>query len=114
MEIVQECYGLGLRRVGRPIYQKPYPYWIDKNYELPRRKTSMTPFFVVDSSSTNNALLGRDWIHTNWCIPSSLYQCLILWNGGHDEMVQADKRPFVESSNAMEAWYYDDNIELIK
>ncbi|OMO78281.1 Retrotransposon gag protein [Corchorus capsularis] len=32
-------------------------------------KTSISTFCVVDSPSTYNALLGRDWIHSNWCVP---------------------------------------------
>lgn len=39
-----------------------------------------TAFFVVDTAAAYNALLGRDWIHSNYCIPSSLHQFLVLWN----------------------------------
>ncbi|CAL8167852.1 unnamed protein product [Prunus armeniaca] len=32
-------------------------------------------FFVVDTTSTTyNALLGRDWIHQSLCVPSTLHQ----------------------------------------
>ncbi|KAM2302596.1 hypothetical protein ACFX1S_033381 [Malus domestica] len=41
-------------------------------------RTYMTAFFVVDSKTEYNALLGRDWIHQTSCIPSSLYQVLIF------------------------------------
>lgn len=44
-------------------------------------KTSVTAFFVVSSTAHYQALLGRDWIHANECIPSSLHQFLIMWNG---------------------------------
>ena len=33
----------------------------------------MTAFFVIDSNAKYNALLDRDWIHTNKCVPSSLH-----------------------------------------
>jgi hypothetical protein len=36
-------------------------------------KTVLTSFFIVNSKSTYNVLLGRDWIHTNYCIPP---QCI--------------------------------------
>jgi hypothetical protein len=36
-------------------------------------------------------LLGRDWIHTNECVPSTLHQCVIQWIGDEVEVVQADK-----------------------
>jgi hypothetical protein len=53
-------------------------------------KTVSTSFFVVNSKSTYNVLLGRDWIHTNCCIPSTMHQCLIQWDGDKVEVVQAD------------------------
>ena len=36
-------------------------------------RRSLTAFFVVESSASYNALLGRDWIHANWCVLSSLH-----------------------------------------
>ncbi|GLT89506.1 hypothetical protein SLE2022_074840 [Rubroshorea leprosula] len=36
-------------------------------------RTLMSAFFVVDTVATYNALLGRDWIHSSWCVPSSLH-----------------------------------------
>ena len=38
----------------------------------------MTTFFVIDSNAKYNALLGRDWIHTNKCVPSSLHQKIMM------------------------------------
>src|SRR3954470_9599966 len=54
------------------------------------RKTIPTSFFIVDSKSTYTVLLGRDWIHANCCIPSTMHQCLIQWDGDEVEVVQAD------------------------
>jgi hypothetical protein len=54
------------------------------------RKTIPTSFFIVDSKSTYAVLLGRDWIHANCCIPSTMHQCLIQWDGDEVEVVQAD------------------------
>jgi hypothetical protein len=42
-----------------------------------KNKTVPTSFFIINSKSTYNVLLGRDWIHTNCCIPSIMHQCLI-------------------------------------
>nr|CAD1834648.1 unnamed protein product [Ananas comosus var. bracteatus] len=36
-------------------------------------KTLRTGFFVVDAESHYNLLLGRDWIHANECVPSTLH-----------------------------------------
>jgi hypothetical protein len=40
-------------------------------------KTVLTSFFIVSSKSMYTVLLGRDWIHANYCIPSTMHQCLI-------------------------------------
>jgi hypothetical protein len=40
-------------------------------------KTVLTSFFIVSSKSTYIVLLERDWIHANYCIPSTMHQCLI-------------------------------------
>ena len=73
----------------------------------------MTEFFVVESKSYYNALLGRDWIHASLCVPSSLHQVLLFWNNEEVEVVKADNRPFMVTANAVEARYYDDDIGLI-
>jgi hypothetical protein len=53
-------------------------------------KTVPTSFFIVNSKSTYTVLLGRDWIHANCCIPSTMHQCLIQWDGDEVEVVDAD------------------------
>jgi hypothetical protein len=40
-------------------------------------KTVPTSFFIVSIRSTYTVPLGRDWIHDNCCIPSTMHQCLI-------------------------------------
>jgi hypothetical protein len=50
-----------------------------------------TTFLVVDVKGCYNVLLGRDWIHTNDCVPSTLHQCIIQWIGDEVEMVQANE-----------------------
>ncbi|PVH32064.1 hypothetical protein PAHAL_9G304600 [Panicum hallii] len=74
-------------------------------------KTVLTSFFIVNSKSTYNVLLGRDWIHTNCCIPSTMHQCLIQWDGDEVEVVHADDS--IEISHAaMSIWDTEDQ-ELI-
>ena len=51
-------------------------------------KTVPTSLFIVNSKSTYTVLLGRDWIHANCCVPSSMHQCLVQWDG--DEVDRAD------------------------
>jgi hypothetical protein len=42
-------------------------------------KTLLTSFFVIEEKGAYSLLLGRDWIHANWCIPSTMHQQ--LFNG---------------------------------
>jgi hypothetical protein len=53
-------------------------------------KTVPTSFFIVSSKSTYTVLLGRDWIHANYYIPSTMHQCLIQWDGDEVEVVHVD------------------------
>ena len=62
------------------------------NIELTiRSKTLLTTFFIVDGKGSYNLLHGRDWIHTNCCVPSTMHQCLIQWHGDDVELVCADE-----------------------
>ena len=45
------------------------------------RKTLLTTFFIIDGKGSYSLLLGRDWIHANCCIPSTMHQCFIQWHG---------------------------------
>ena len=71
----------------------------------------MMAFFIVDSKTEYNALLGRDWIHQTSCIPSSLYQVLVFWDGKSIVMHLADHQPF--EANMIQARYYDDHVGYI-
>jgi hypothetical protein len=75
------------------------------------RKTIPTSFFIVDSKSTYAVLLGRDWIHANCSIPSTMHQCLIQWDGDEVEVVHADDS--IEISIAgMNVWDAEDQGTL--
>ena len=74
----------------------------------------MTAFFVVETTAAYNALLGRDWIHPNFCIPSTLHQFLIFWNGEEVEVIGADNKPFVARVHGVEALLYEDHIGPVK
>jgi hypothetical protein len=47
-------------------------------------------FFMVNVKGKYNVLLGRDWIHTNGCVPSTLHQCVMQWVGNDVEVIEAD------------------------
>jgi hypothetical protein len=54
-------------------------------------KTVPTTFFTVDMKGCYNVLLGREWRHTNVCVPFTLHQCIIQWNSDEVEVIQADE-----------------------
>ena len=70
---------------------------------------------MIDSIANYNILLGRDWIHANWCVPSSLHQFLLFWKGNEVEVVRANKQPFnMAATSYVEARYYDQEFGPIK
>jgi hypothetical protein len=44
-------------------------------------KTLAAAFFVVDVKRNYSLTLGRDWIHANQCVPSTLHHMLLQWGG---------------------------------
>jgi hypothetical protein len=70
-------------------------------------KTVPTSFFIVSSKSTYTVLLGRNWIHANCWIPSTMHQCLIQWDGDEVEVVHADDSIEI-SLAAMSVWDAED------
>jgi hypothetical protein len=58
-------------------------------------KTLATTFFVAETQGNFSLILGRDWIHANQCVPSTLHQFLIQWVGDEVEIVHGDASPCV-------------------
>jgi len=61
-------------------------------------KTLPTTFFVISGNCDYNLLLGRDWIHANCCIPSTMHQCLVQWIGDKIEIVLGDSSYVIASA----------------
>jgi hypothetical protein len=55
-----------------------------------KTKTLAATFFVDDVEENFSLILGRDWIHANQCVPSTLHQMLLQWVGDDVEQVHAD------------------------
>ena len=68
-------------------------------------KTLPTTFFVINGKGSYNLWLGRDWIHVNCCIPSTMHQCLIQRIGDVVEVVVADSSFSIASAEACEESY---------
>jgi len=69
-------------------------------------KTLPTTFFIINGKGSYSLLLGRDWIHANCCIPSTMHQCLIQWIGDTVEVVSADSSFSIASAEAL-TWSYE-------
>nr|CBG76432.1 OO_Ba0013J05-OO_Ba0033A15.19 [Oryza officinalis] len=78
-------------------------------------KTIPTTFFVFDGKGSYSLLWGRDWIHANCCVPSTMHQCLIQWQGDQVEIVQADccfnKDVPSTTQNEQASLYTDDAVD---
>ena len=77
-------------------------------------RTSLTAFFVVETSAAYNTLLGQDLIHQSFCIPFTLHQLLIFWNREEVEVIGVDNKPFVARLNNAKALLYEDHISSVK
>jgi len=69
-------------------------------------KTLPTAFFVINGKGSYSLLLGRNWIHANCCIPSTMHQCLTQWISDVVEVVSADSSFSIASAKA-HAWRYE-------
>jgi len=63
-------------------------------------KTLPTTFFIISGKGAYNLLLGRDWIHANCCMPSTMHQCLVQWVGDKIEIVPGDSSYVIASTEA--------------
>jgi hypothetical protein len=72
-----------------------------------RTKTLVVAFFIVDVEGNYNLILGRDWIHANQCISSTLHKMLIQWVGDDVEQVHADVSACIVVADAPVLWTYE-------
>jgi hypothetical protein len=56
-------------------------------------------FFVADVQGSYSLILGRDWIHTNCCIPFSMHQFLIQWVDDAMEIVYSNSSAEVATAD---------------
>jgi hypothetical protein len=66
-----------------------------------------TAFFIAEVQGNYNAILGRDWIHANHCVPSTLHQFLIQLVGEEVEIVHADVSACVATADSSSWSHYD-------
>ena len=54
----------------------------------------LTRFHIIDANTSYQLLLGRPWIHTHKCIPSTLHQCIKAYYKGREVTIKGTKAPF--------------------
>jgi hypothetical protein len=69
-------------------------------------KSLATVFFIVEVEGNYSVILGRDWIHINRCVPSTLHQFLIQWIGDEIEVVHVDASAYIAQADAMVDWQH--------
>jgi hypothetical protein len=69
-------------------------------------KSLTTTFFVIEVQGNYSIILGRDWIHTNRCIPSTLHQFLIQWISDEIEMIHVDVSAYIAQADATTDWQH--------
>jgi hypothetical protein len=67
-------------------------------------KSLATSFFIIEVQSNYSVILGRDWIHANSCVPSTLHQFLIQWIDNEIEVVHADASAYIALDDSMADW----------
>jgi hypothetical protein len=72
-----------------------------------RSKMIPTAFFIAEIQGNYNTILGRDWIHANRCVPSTLHQFLIQWVGEEVEIVHADVSACITMVNSPSWSHYN-------
>jgi hypothetical protein len=66
-----------------------------------REQVACHNIFVIEVQGNYSVILGRDWIHTNHCVPSTLHQFLIQWIDDKIEVVHVDALAYIAQADAM-------------
>jgi hypothetical protein len=69
-------------------------------------KSLATAFFIVEVQGNYSIILGRDWIHVNRYVPSTLHQFLIRWIDDEIEVVHADALAYIVLADATTDWQH--------
>jgi hypothetical protein len=70
-------------------------------------KTIPSAFFITEVQGNYNTILGRDWIHANYCVPSTLHRFLIQWVGEEVEIVHVDVSACIAMDNSSSWSHYN-------
>jgi hypothetical protein len=63
-------------------------------------KSLTIAFFIVEVQGDYSVILGRDWIHANCCVPSTLHQFLIQWIDIEIKVVHVNSSTYIALTHA--------------
>jgi hypothetical protein len=69
-------------------------------------KSLATTFFVIEVQGNYSIILGRDWIHANHCVPSTLHQFFIQWINDEIEVVHVDASAYIALADTVADWQH--------
>jgi hypothetical protein len=72
-----------------------------------RIKTLAIAFFVAEVEGNYSVILGRDWIHVNQFIPTTLHQMFLQWVCDDVEIVQTDSSACIAIGDILVLWIYE-------
>jgi hypothetical protein len=70
-------------------------------------KTLAAAFFVANVEGNYSLILGKDWIHANQCVPSTLHKMLLQWVDDDVEQVHADASARITVADGPILWTYE-------
>jgi hypothetical protein len=69
-------------------------------------KSLAIAFFIVEVQGNYSVILGRDWIHANCYVPSTLHQFLIQWINDEIEVVHMNALAYIALADATADWQH--------
>jgi hypothetical protein len=69
-------------------------------------KSFATAFFIIEVQGNYNIIVGRNWIHANHCIPSTLHQFLIQWIDDEIKVVHSDASAYIALADTTVDWQH--------
>jgi hypothetical protein len=70
-------------------------------------KTLVAAFFIAEVEENYSIILGRDWIHANECVPSTLLQILLQYIGDEVETMHVDTSSCIAMADAPVLWTHE-------
>jgi hypothetical protein len=70
-------------------------------------KTLVVSFFIIEVEGKYSIILGKDWIHANQYVHSTLHQMLLQWVGDEVEIVHTNTSACIVMADVPVLWTYE-------